>query len=1681
MPTLAQIKALMQIAEEANQARKAKTIMGAERQANLDRFLEGSQIKDKMYRGATPDFYKEGIPIFVSPTVRFAEKFPVGSLNKGNAVQQNQTIFPLHVNATNPFDYTNPEHVKKVIYQISKSDPEVAEKIENEFSHYQRLAEKFGDQHNNWGLIERPHVQDAIKQLGHDSFYVNEEGVKNLGVFNPEQIKSAIGNEGTFDPTNPNITKADGGMIHMQVGGGVAAMKAALKLAEEAKQAKLAQDLARAKVTVPNVMPEQAGNYKALPLRLPRATPKKPEEIDALAKRMADQQLGLHVTSGKQGDTRNLAGRSMKENERVKGIDYNLEPTGTVAEPVRFIPKEGDVIMGLPGDQTIADFNLKTLNGKEINSAQTGGGKYGMGQRHHEDPKFWNSDEQIAKIFQNKVNDLGRFADVNPEAIYGEHMAMGTQSNNFAQHFADANLKAIDLDKMTPEQINSFNNLIREGWSKVDNKAEGGRKYYKFPDFPGIEKPNESYLAMLENPEMRKYFNNRMKIPAVTEAHGLPNGLDVEWAITEPAIRNSEVSTTGLAAGRLTPFRTTSPDPSYPMYGTAIHGVGIGPAEALKPVELAFPDATQHIMSTQKPSDFTGTIQKVFPHQKVDDQYLNELGEYQNKLNQYLKQGTYKKGGAVHMAEGGDPQGSVSVEGAPAEFNNMQPPSQDEMRLALVKANTQRKPEQFLSQAQAQPQAIPEANLQAKTILAGRGAPVKPFDISIVPGAVKGLGNMLAGAGRGIVGSTVGMYGDIEGMIRSGVNSALNTQYDPAGNPIVPEQKQPEQNVVSQETVLPKTEDVLKNLPSPPTTQEGNFGQLAGTMMPFTPNAVGKVIGATKDLPIGLGIKNVAESASAPSNVAPKLLSPKDELGFYSNVEKAALNLKRASGNGQSYVNDLLKQPGVTKNELEAIGLPEFLASKKMVTTPEVQDFVKNNRLKLKETYFEGSKEQDIEDWLENEGIQYPSDSAYESARVNVEHYNKLDKKEYPKYGPDEYGEYMTPGGKNYREQIIQLPERQISEVPKIDTSGWTVKNVETHPVTGQRTIKVLNENGSPLTTRSGFYGTDEEAIRAHAYNLQRLEQEDAVKAKNFKEGHYSEHPNTLLNMRMDDRTDIEGKSGTLLDELQSDWHQKGREKGYGVQKRVNPQEMDNLMTEINNALREKFRQTAIDVGIEQSKADELAVAYTRVNTEADKAKEVGRYDEWKELSDKLFQQSRGGRGVPDAPFKENWHELGIKKAIIDAVNRGDERLYMPTGKDVAERYNLSKQISRLNYTEDGTLRAFDHNGEEVINRHVSNPDELEGIIGKEPAKRLMEQEPTGIHVSSINGRMIAHGNPNVFQGRELTGVDLDVGGQGMKKYYDEIYPSALKKFAKQYGGHVGTTEILTSPKVYHYVDENGHLVHSKEFKTLRDAQRNMEGLKINGLIPQDSQIKEFHGATRKVYYYEPDATAIKKIKGGVAMKKGGIARMNEGGKPILPELLMEHELPSTSPMNVFTTNSMPTNQMIPQNAGMPMSKASMARLGHDINTEYGKFKLGTTGVSANNKERIVGVDFGYESPNGIYARYNRPVNSPAPARYEIGYRKSFSEGGKPELTPYEKFKIENAERIRQGQEEIANRNKYEPYKGSDKPVPTSRPSGGAGFVPGTMNPFNPDSPLNRRDGGNVSIDEMRLALTRKK
>ena len=217
-----------------------------QREANKAKFLEPSKIKDVLYHGSkepnivefktrkqiadenypddpSNDYRDERNAIFLSPDPKFTRHFSVeGYTDTGQA----PTTYPVHVQARNPFDFDKPKHRENLwktyhdIYYNPESDlyahgphDTASEKTLAETRMKKRIHESHKDE-NNWPLFENPNVQQAIQDMGHDSFYIRERGTKNLGVYDPRKIKSAIGNRGTYDTTNPDITKSKGGEVN---------------------------------------------------------------------------------------------------------------------------------------------------------------------------------------------------------------------------------------------------------------------------------------------------------------------------------------------------------------------------------------------------------------------------------------------------------------------------------------------------------------------------------------------------------------------------------------------------------------------------------------------------------------------------------------------------------------------------------------------------------------------------------------------------------------------------------------------------------------------------------------------------------------------------------------------------------------------------------------------------------------------------------------------------------------------------------------------------------------------------------------------------------------------------------------------------------------------------------------------------------------------------------------------------------------------------------------------------------------------------------------------------------------------------------------------------------------------------------------------------------------------------
>jgi hypothetical protein len=385
-------------------------------------------------------------------------------------------------------------------------------------------------------------------------------------------------------------------------------------------------------------------------LKLVRAPAKKKEEIEAIAQRIAPQMTGEYVR-GKKG-AKTVAGKTQKQFEREKTLEHDIRPTAGERPPVNPVDIEslkGNVMMGISGDPTITGQTLHGVAGRELRSPvpQHGGPLYGLG---HDNDSFWASNLGAAQGVQNRARELGGLYQA---PVVGNYVKMGPDSYSYAQHFADANLQNIRPENMTKAQIEGFNKLVRKG------SAKSGPR----PSWPGIENPDEAYLHMVVDPELRKHFGNLMQMPLVTEKFGLPSGLDVAHAVTEPDLRNMEIGVTGKSMGLMRPDVTDLKLSEHPTYSHDIPGQFIGGLKYPTPYELTFPDTLKSVRENPKQaSQEFGSFKMVGPSQIIDPQLIDEIKQYEEFIKKYTGK---KKGGEVHMADGGITGDDLIIEERP--------------------------------------------------------------------------------------------------------------------------------------------------------------------------------------------------------------------------------------------------------------------------------------------------------------------------------------------------------------------------------------------------------------------------------------------------------------------------------------------------------------------------------------------------------------------------------------------------------------------------------------------------------------------------------------------------------------------------------------------------------------------------------------------------------------------------------------------------------------------------------------------------------------------------------------------------------------------------------------------------------------------------------------------------------
>jgi hypothetical protein len=108
-------------------------------------------------------------------------------------------VYPLYVKAEKVFDYRNAKMMrsfkrwmKTAPYRPSMSDRATQLLIKNVRT-------------GTWEALEHNATKAFMKERQYDAFWMTENGITNLGVFDPRNIKSSVGNAGTFSPETSNL------------------------------------------------------------------------------------------------------------------------------------------------------------------------------------------------------------------------------------------------------------------------------------------------------------------------------------------------------------------------------------------------------------------------------------------------------------------------------------------------------------------------------------------------------------------------------------------------------------------------------------------------------------------------------------------------------------------------------------------------------------------------------------------------------------------------------------------------------------------------------------------------------------------------------------------------------------------------------------------------------------------------------------------------------------------------------------------------------------------------------------------------------------------------------------------------------------------------------------------------------------------------------------------------------------------------------------------------------------------------------------------------------------------------------------------------------------------------------------------------------------------------------------
>lgn len=163
---------------------------------------------------------------------------------------------------------------------------------------------------------------------------------------------------------------------------------------------------------------------------------------------------------------------------------------------------------------------------------------------------------------------------------------------------------------------------------------------------------------------------------------------------------------------------------------------------------------------------------------------------------------------------------------------------------------------------------------------------------------------------------------------------------------------------------------------------------------------------------------------------------------------------------------------------------------------------------------------------------------------------------------------------------------------------------------------------------------------------------------------------------------------------------------------------------------------------------------------------------------DEVSKYISGAKKLPDMPFNRSWHELALRRMIRHAAEHGYDGISWTPGEQQGRRFSLRNKVDSVHYSPEEQRLWAVSDGKNVIDKTNISEDELHKYVGKDVAGKLLSAEA----------------DDGTHDRRTVSGDGLEVGGEGMKGFYDKIIPEYLAKYGKKHGAQVGETSIKLAP-----------------------------------------------------------------------------------------------------------------------------------------------------------------------------------------------------------------------------------------------------------------------------------------------